>query len=242
MQNNNFNLCLLVLINVLFNFACSSIMSNTSWGRMIEYQEVTLLKVPPKGKVTVCADNKSVGQHIAKAILVWAKEIQRDKYMTSDDNCSSSADIKLSARLTDPSICPTAQTYPTLGQIEYNSSYMSFPVMLHEVGHNWGLCDQYDGVANCDDTLVSHTNNDKVKESVMASNNSSVLMKDDIDGIRAIASFSGIGQNDAWKEFLVNVSDSTDNSSTDDSSSTTQEEINPWIEIYSGLFDHLGGR
>ncbi|MGE0173956.1 MAG: hypothetical protein AB7T49_14260 [Oligoflexales bacterium] len=54
--------------------------------------------------------------------------------------------------------------------------------LLHEVGHLWGLCDQYPGeIDHC--TFSTEPDPD----SVMASGQSDSLTSDDIDGIRSLA-------------------------------------------------------
>ena len=223
-RNSTF-LVLACLISLTLLTGCASQFSKMSWGIMQEHQSAVLIsKLPPNGKVCISSDNQSVGESIARSIKVWAKEINRDTHITVETSCSGSADVRMSARLTDQSTCPTAQTYPTLGQIEYSSGYASFEVMLHEVGHNWGLCDQYQGVANCADWLEGHTNSDKVGNSVMGSNGSSTLMSDDIEGIKYLANLETIVMNKNWKDFLQNneSSPSTDINDTSIGNSSPQ--------------------
>lgn len=64
---------------------------------------------------------------------------------------------------------------------------LSLPVLTHEIGHVWGLCDQYEGSANCDPTnSTSHM----VSESIMGASTMRervFLTDDDIAGVRALA-------------------------------------------------------
>ncbi len=61
----------------------------------------------------------------------------------------------------------------------YNSSY---PFLLHELGHSFGLCDTYDVTLNCDPRYVSNWYSQP--PSVMAADNFFYLTNDDISGIQ----------------------------------------------------------
>ena len=225
---HSISLILVSLVSFTLLNGCSSVFSQMKWGLLQEHTSASLIVLAPNSKICISSDNQSVGESIAKAIKVWAKEINRDSYLTVETTCSGQADLRMSARLTDQSSCPTAQTYPSLGQIEYSSGYTSFEVMLHEVGHNWGLCDQYDGVNNCTDWLEGHTNNDKVGTSVMGYNRVATLTQDDIDGVKYIANLSTIAANQTWKNFLQNNGSSSSDSNTDTSSnSSTNTSTSP---------------
>lgn len=88
---------------------------------------------------------------------------------------------------------PTADQLVALMKERSSTRYMegarrmSFPSLVHEVGHVWGLCDQYEGARNCDPVnSTSHL----VPESIMGGATARervFLTDDDIDGIRALA-------------------------------------------------------
>lgn len=63
----------------------------------------------------------------------------------------------------------------------------TLPVVVHEIGHVWGLCDQYEGATNCDpQNSTSHI----VTESIMGPSTlreRMFLTDDDVAGIRALA-------------------------------------------------------
>ena len=187
----------------LLTVSCNSSLSSTKWGVLQYYSSAVLLKVPPKGKVTVCADNSQVGNHVSKAVLEWATAAGRGGYISSDTECSSDADLKMTVKAI---YSGTAYSSYTIGTITYNvnnQNMMTYSVMLHEVGHAWGLCDQYQGVNNCNDNVQGHGNWNKENNSIMSyGNRFSSLQPDDIAGIRYIVDQPGVAQNDAWKEFL----------------------------------------
>ncbi len=68
---------------------------------------------------------------------------------------------------------------------------LSLPILVHEIGHVWGLCDQYESAANCDpQNSTSHL----VGESIMGAGSireRAFLTDDDIAGIRALVKRPG---------------------------------------------------
>lgn len=63
---------------------------------------------------------------------------------------------------------------------------LTLPTLTHEIGHIWGLCDQYEGPTNCD---AKHSTEHKVLDSVMGTatfRERIFLTDDDIAGIRAL--------------------------------------------------------
>ena len=135
----------------VYLFSCKSIDSETKGGVLNHFEDASLLQLPPNGTVTICSDNTEVGDNVKRAIYTWASAIERDSYISVDTLCSDNTDVTL--KVSQDTEAPTAHTEPDKGIIHYKDvdTYGQFPVMLHEVGHNWGLCDQYyDGLRNCD--------------------------------------------------------------------------------------------
>jgi hypothetical protein len=69
-------------------------------------------------------------------------------------------------------------------------------VLVHEFGHVWGLCDQYEGPSNCDPNFKSE--HPDLKSMMAAASNIAklYLTDDDITGIRALAQRPGF--NASW--------------------------------------------
>ena len=195
-------------------------LSNLEWGILTYYKDAVLLKIPPKGKVTVCADRQQVGEYVAQSVLIWAKAIGRDKYITSKNDCDRSSDVTLTVQAAYEYV-QTADTSYWEGKIRYNafdSRYQQLPPMLHEVGHTWGLCDQYDGgLWNCRQSVSNAGTENSNRTSVMGCNYRSELAEDDIKGIKYIADLQGVGQNQQWKDFLASEDKSSVNTNTNDS-------------------------
>src|SRR5262249_1064962 len=81
-------------------------------------------------------------------------------------------------------------------EFETGGHMLTLPVLTHEFGHVWGLCDQYEGPTNCD---PEHSTSHKVLDSTMGAAGARekiFLTDDDIDGIRALAARHGF--NDNW--------------------------------------------
>jgi hypothetical protein len=69
--------------------------------------------------------------------------------------------------------------------------FLILPVLTHEFGHVWGLCDQYEGSTNCDpQNSTSHL----VLDSIMGAHGGTerlFLTDDDVDGVRALGARPG---------------------------------------------------
>lgn len=250
MLSKRSNLWLIYTLSFFFLNGCAQNLSTPEWGILTQYKDAVLLKIPPRGKVTVCADRQQVGENVAQSVLIWAKEIGRDKYITSKNDCDRSSDVTLTVQAAND--VQTANTAYWEGKINYNATdatYQQLAVMLHEVGHNWGLCDQYTSALwNCDQSEQSAWNENSNGVSVMGGNYKTTLAADDIKGIKHITSMQGVGQNDQWKTFLAGNPDSNNssNSNSDSNSgsdstgstiSTTSDSDNPWTDIFSDLFN-----
>ncbi len=71
-------------------------------------------------------------------------------------------------------------------QYAQDGRYLTLPVLTHEYGHVWGLCDQYEGANNCDPV---HSSSHMVLNSIMGARSGTehlYLSDDDIEGIRAL--------------------------------------------------------
>lgn len=64
-----------------------------------------------------------------------------------------------------------------------SSQKLTLRTILHEIGHVWGLCDQYEGVENCDPRYSIAKNHDSVMGAAQFGNRI-YLTNDDITGLR----------------------------------------------------------
>jgi hypothetical protein len=75
------------------------------------------------------------------------------------------------------------------------STYLILPVLTHEYGHVWGLCDQYEGSTNCD---AHNSTSHFVEQSIMGARGGTqrlFLTDDDIVGVRALAGKPGFAHD-----------------------------------------------
>ena len=75
------------------------------------------------------------------------------------------------------------------------STYLVLPVLTHEYGHVWGLCDQYEGSTNCD---PHNSSSHPVDQSIMGARGGTqrlFLTDDDIEGVRALARKPGFAHD-----------------------------------------------
>jgi hypothetical protein len=75
------------------------------------------------------------------------------------------------------------------------STYLVLPVLTHEYGHVWGLCDQYEGSTNCD---PHHSSSHPVDQSIMGARGGTqrlFLTDDDIEGVRTLAHQPGFAHD-----------------------------------------------
>lgn len=75
------------------------------------------------------------------------------------------------------------------------STYLVLPVLTHEYGHVWGLCDQYEGTTNCDPVDSS---SHRVEASIMGARGAKqrlYLTDDDIEGVRTLAGKPGFAHD-----------------------------------------------
>jgi hypothetical protein len=75
------------------------------------------------------------------------------------------------------------------------STYLVLPVLTHEYGHVWGLCDQYEGSSNCD---PHNSSSHPVDQSIMGARGGTqrlFLTDDDIEGVRTLAHAPGFSHD-----------------------------------------------
>ena len=75
------------------------------------------------------------------------------------------------------------------------NTYLALPVLTHEYGHVWGLCDQYESSTNCDPASSS---SHRVEASIMGARGATqrlYLTDDDIEGVRALGSKAGFAHD-----------------------------------------------
>jgi hypothetical protein len=96
---------------------------------------------------------------------------------------------------TDAQTLVTQMTTNPKIEVEVGGKALALPVLTHEFGHVWGLCDQYEGPSNCD---PNHSSDHKALDAIMAASSNVAklyLTEDDLIGIRELAKREGYNQH-----------------------------------------------
>jgi hypothetical protein len=206
--------------------------SETQWGHLFDAKQ-GLIAVPPNGTIKVCVESKTgsydYGELTKRGVLAWAATIGRDKALNvvTMNQCAKNETRTEGAVYiqVDPTAnnCHLAIAYERrFGKGTQASSLINiceeswtsgeaYAVILHELGHAWGLCDQYIE----SDTWGyrrGHFNSNCTKENRSATAGTGVMAgggwlwsdrsprSDDIEGMRALAARADIPANALWRE------------------------------------------
>lgn len=77
----------------------------------------------------------------------------------------------------------------------HDLTFVTTPILIHEMGHVWGLCDQYEALSGCD---PKHSTPHPVLDSMMGEARARQMLyltDDDILGIRSLAALPGFAQD-----------------------------------------------
>ena len=184
-RHERLKLILWALLSAMPSCHQASSDSKLQWGFLAPGSSL-LIHVPDGGTIRVCGEYFN---SVRWAIQTWGVPINRSYNVVYDctnaqinlfvqneqyakDQCES---LKITTAFAHPLQSP--QEIVDCGILAGNDA-----IVLHEVGHLFGLCDQYAAsIGNCE------TNNGIVIGSVMNANNSLTLTEDDIEGIQALA-------------------------------------------------------
>jgi len=206
----------LSIIGVLLLFSCGSDKaptSKTSWGHLDYARSALLLKVPPNGDLGICGPYRA---EVTTAIQTWAEVIGRRHYISFDANCDRALHIKTEA-WSQAQICRQFNLPSNCNIVGFAGGNQlvlrkDFPrnnnLVLHEVGHFWGMCDQYADSSQPGGWLSScsksYRSSARHPESIMgaATTGRTALTPDDIAGIKAMALRTDIPLNAAWNRVV----------------------------------------
>ncbi|MGE0171941.1 MAG: hypothetical protein AB7T49_04115 [Oligoflexales bacterium] len=212
------------LVIVLSLLSCKSRQSsNVKYGALKEGvapSSAWLMKIPPGGEINACGNRREV---IERSLKRWAQVIGRDKNLKIGNNEKCSFPIAsdygqiegIAHNDPRPTVCRTGDGavsksyFGTLWETRFCSEIDGEEenyAVLHEVGHAWGMCDQYDktGTAigmhpTCDPGYSSQQAVDSVMSGARTSTD---LTPDDILGLRILACRADISANVKWAEKL----------------------------------------
>jgi hypothetical protein len=171
--------------------------SDLKWGIFRQTWHVNntgLLSLPPNSKICV---RGYMAKETVAAIKQWSDAVGRTTYLPANVDC---VDGKRNIEIRGPrdSACQGGIAGDT-NTVDRIRVCQQFPapvlqhVLLHEVGHMWGLCDQYGGGQECQQGRVN-------PNTIMgAASGITRLTPDDIEGIKFVTSQSNLGANRAWQ-------------------------------------------
>ena len=201
-----------VLIGIALSMiiSCGTAPEPTSlkWGHLKSARNALLLKVPPDGNLGICGP---YADDVSEAVRTWAAVINRAEQINISDDCRQKIHIKTEA-WSHARICQLFSLPINCRIVGFAGGNQlvireDFPLdnnlVLHEVGHLWGMCDQYRG--NTRDGWMNNCNqyyrsSQRHGESAMgaAYKGRTALTADDIKGIKALAIRNDIPMNSRW--------------------------------------------
>lgn len=175
--------------------------STAKWGIRNDGATANILNLKPNQSLAICAPNQEWQNAIVSGVEQWATAIGRWGYFKVTD-CNSPSDLLINIVPSNSLGLNYLNAVP--GRIELLSTStgnMLKALALHEVGHSYGLCDQYaDGAAvGCSSTGTRADNNEVMGAT---SANKLKLTAGDIAGVQAAANLN-TRANAEWKSFLA---------------------------------------
>lgn len=191
------------LIGILLLISCKNYnadhQSSLKWGHLKDWDpQYWLINVLPNETIDVCGDIELGGLAVI-GIKRWLSQIDREKAVNVSyqfgNKCKNPGKWTVKIKPFGEGGNANPETHEI--QAECNDDCES--TVLHESGHLFGLCDQYEGIDNCDSNNQSAM---KEKNSVMGDSYSTVFSHDDILGIKRLSQRPDIEANRIWSEFL----------------------------------------
>lgn len=191
-----------------------SVISRVKWGVLGQDGSKSLIDVKPGESIGVCGNDPAAVQALISAIKAWAEPIGRASQLKIINSCNGSSKfVRITAGSKGP--CPEGAAGCSGGNdiwvMDYRSA-VGIHIVLHEVGHQWGLCDQYDVTAafGLPDNCEFEGPRGKDPNAVMGSARGLTrLTADDIEGIKYLADLHPTmrrrsSANDQWKKIQSN--------------------------------------
>lgn len=171
--------------------------SDLNWGVYRQTWHINhtgLLSLPPNSKICV---RGYMAKETVAAIKQWTDAVGRTARLPANVDC---VDGKRNIEVRGPrdaacqgGIAGDTNTVDRIRVCQQYPAPVLQHVLLHEVGHMWGLCDQYGGGQDCQQGRV----NPNTIMGVATGRTS--LTPDDIEGIKYVTSQPNLGANRAWQ-------------------------------------------
>jgi hypothetical protein len=205
--------------------------SEPYWGHLNYSPNAWIANIGPQSTISTCGNYADEG---AESIKIWAAAIGRASDLKiQTTSCEPQAYLSPSSANHQyefrTAVTSFEQTYCKENILAFASAEMRLVVvcrpdvnlkgvMLHEVGHLWGMCDQYPirlsstGEPLGDNCDPVHRTSERQGDSVMGAGGLySELTATDAEGIKALSLRTDIPANKEWRDYLSSQ-DSTESS------------------------------
>ncbi|WP_141733225.1 hypothetical protein [Oligoflexus tunisiensis] len=161
-----------------------------------------LINVPPQQTIRVCGTDQEV---TIAAIKKWAAVIRRDRHLNvvpCQQGNAQSATVQVTREFCDGVAFADPDTRrimicPGIASVGFDYSH----VILHEVGHLWGLCDLYaPSYYQCDRSYDEGV--DPGALMMGGAGTATEIQQDDRDGLVVLSQRPEFAANRAWESFL----------------------------------------
>lgn len=192
----------MICVCFLFVYGCDgkSSQSKLEWGHLNNIGQQNLILATPTDRIAICGINPEV---TSWAVLSWANAIGRAAVMSRNlIPCGTGgATNTVTVEIANGGDAPawTSGTDVTVNSAMVQTSPNQFyrAIMLHEVGHAWGLCDQYADMGNCDPNNSTQFDDSAVMGST--TEDKQQLTPDDVAGIKALSLRPDVSSSTMWQ-------------------------------------------
>jgi hypothetical protein len=181
-----------------------SVFKPGTWGHLSGARAHWLAQLRPGGSISVCG---VAATEAARSLRMWASAVGRGDSLAIDSSCDRSADrVVVVADRSNPAVDKACKERPDaagLALIDHGVILLCVadqhaPILLHETGHLWGLCDVYplaSGMAdNCDPQFFTG----RSRDSVMGASYGRELTLGDRQGLSRLTMRDDVAGNAAW--------------------------------------------
>lgn len=176
--------------------------SRVKWGQLNGGETANIIGISPGESLEFCSDDPAAVAGAERATEKWSSVIGRWGHFKMN-KCGSQSTVKINIS----GFGQTGLNYwnANPGRIYVNSSATGNflnAILLHEVGHSFGLCDQYMGAAqaNCSENRMSAQQNSEIMGSTSPSKLE--VTGGDIEGVKSVSVDASIDSTSKWIALL----------------------------------------
>jgi len=181
----------------------NSVLEAGTWGHLKSDRNSWLAQLPPGSAITICGDHQ---METLAALRAWSNSVGRTGSFAFSVGCTPNVATKIkvvgSTRPEAKAHCADRKrggsAFVSERAIILCMDKMLYPILLHETGHLWGMCDVYPAKLlpsdNCDPNWFTGRNS----FSVMGASYTSNLSGADIEGVSKLTTRNDVAGNRLW--------------------------------------------